>query len=113
MLNSNATCQIRKVTGFDIYGKPTLGTAVTEKCAVAKLRREQQHTTVRADSGQSRGHADEFVSTNKILLDSKTSAVIGDQITIRTHKIKIDSMHDRYDVGGTIDHFEVTGELWA
>ncbi len=69
MLTPNNTCLIRKMTGHDRYGQPSLSAAVTERCAVVKLRKDMQHTTVRADSSQSRGHGDEFVSTNKILVD--------------------------------------------
>lgn len=113
MLNANAICTVRKVSGFDVYGKPAFGVAFNEPCAVVVARGEQQNTTVRADSSQSRGHGDEFTSTHKILLSGETRVKLGDQITLRGRLIRVMTMHDRYDVGGTIDHFEVTGELWA
>jgi hypothetical protein len=113
MLNSNALCQVRKVSGFDVYGKPRLGTAVTERCAILKLKRELQHTTVRADASQSRGHADEFVATNKVHLDSTTTAALGDQLSVGGVLLKITSLNPSYDVLGPLDHYEVGGELWA
>lgn len=113
MLNSNATCQVRKVTGTDVYGKPKFGAPVTERCAVVKLKAQIVHTTVRADSSQSRGHGDEFVSTNTVLLSGKTAAALGDQLIVRGHLILITAMHDRLDVGGIVDHYEIGGEQWA
>jgi hypothetical protein len=113
MLNYNATCQIAKAEDTDVYGQPLLGTlSPVEKCAIVKLRKEMKHTTVRADSSQSRGHGDEFVGTHMVLLDSATVADLGDQLNVKGFKIKITSMHPRWDVTGEIDHYEVTGELW-
>jgi hypothetical protein len=113
MLNSNATCQIRKLLGFDVYGKPKLGDPVTEKCAILKLRKEMQHTTVRADGSQSRGHGDEFVATNKIHLDGRTVATLGDQVSVAGVLIKVTSLNPSHDVLGPIDHWELVGELWG
>lgn len=114
MLNTNATCQIAKLEDYDAYGQPVLGALYpVEKCAIVKLRKEMKHTTVRADSSQSRGHGDEFTSTNKVLLTGDTVAQLGDQLNVKGFKIKITEMHPRWDVTGEIDHYETSGELWG
>ncbi len=113
MLNSNLTGQVRKLTGLDRYGQAALGVAVDQRCAIVKLKNEMVHTTVRADSSQSRGHGDEFVSNNKVLIQGDTIAALGDQLVILGFKIKITGMHPRLDVSGRIDHHELTGELWV
>lgn len=112
-MNANQDCIIRKLTSLDVYGQSVLGAPKKERCAVVKLRKELQHTTVRADSSQSRGHGDEFVATNKILLDSKTAGVLGDQLTVNGYQVRIMSADPRFDASGKLDHYEVTGELWA
>jgi hypothetical protein len=112
MLNKNAKCQIRRVTEHDMYGQPQLGAAINEDCAIVKLRREMKHTTVRADSSQSRGHGDEFVSTNRVHLDANTIAMLGDQLIVAGVKLKITAMNPQYDVRHGIDHYQVEGELW-
>lgn len=113
MLNSNATCTVRKLTGFDIYGKPALGAAVTERCAVLKLKTEVQHTTVRADGSQSRGHGDEFLSQNRIHLDGTTVAALGDQVTVHGVVFRVTTKNPCFDVLGPLDHYEIDGAVWG
>jgi hypothetical protein len=113
MLNHNATCVVRKLLGFDVVGKPRLGEAVTERCAVLRLRREVQHTTVRADGSQSRGHGDEFVASHKIHLDGNTVAGLGDQVTVAGVVIRVTGMNPCFDVAGPLDHYEIGGAVWA
>lgn len=112
MLNKNAVCIIRKVTGTDVYGQRTLGTSVSEPCAVVKLKKTAQHTTVRADSSGSKGYAEEFSMFNRVHLDKSTSAAIGDQLTVHGQVIRIMSMQPRFDVLGPLDYYEVEGEPW-
>jgi hypothetical protein len=105
---------LRRVRSYDVYGQPVLSAAKTEPLVgIVKLRREAQHTTVRADSSQSRGHADEFVATTKFLLVPRTAAEIGDQLEFGGVRVKITTKWAQYDTAGRIDHYEVTGELWA
>lgn len=113
MLNSNATCQIRRMSGTDVYGRPNFDAPVTERCAIIKLRGEIRRESPRAENSGDRSHGEEFVSSNEILLDGKTIARLGDQINIRGYLIRIIGMRDRMDVNGRIDHFEVSGALWA
>lgn len=113
MLNANQTFYVRKNTGHDRYGQPSLGVQFSVRGAVVKMRKNMEHTTVRADSSQSRGHGDEFVSENKFLLDGKTTADLGDQLLAVGYKLKIVSMHPRFDVTGALDHYEAMCELWV
>lgn len=113
MLNSNMPYQIRKVTGRDVYGAEVLGCVVNERGAIAKLKQMTSHTTVRADSSATRGHADEFTASNMVLLDGNTVARQGDQLLITGLKLRIVSMHPRYDTNGVLDHHETAGEPWV
>jgi hypothetical protein len=112
MLNKNATCQILQVEEHDMYGQAVLGLPVTEQCAIVRLRKQMKHTTVRADSSQSRGHGDEFTSQNRVLLDENTVCSLGDKLVVNGIELKVTDMHPRFDVTGEIDHYEVEGELW-
>ncbi len=112
-LNTNAKCFIRKVLSYSMHGESRLGQPVGERCAIAVRRDEVAKTTVRADSSASRGYADEFLATNKILIDGKTVAKLGDQLEVAGAFIKILTMHQRYDTAGRVDHYEISGELWA
>lgn len=113
MFIPNIDCTIGKKGTPDIYGQASAGTQTPERCAVVKMRTESVHTTVRADSGASRAHADEFVSNNRVLLRANTVAQIDDQLTLLGFKIRIKLMHPRLTVIGTLDHYEVEGEVWA
>lgn len=106
-------CQVRKKSGRDIYGQSTLAAPVTERCAIVKSRLESQHTTVRADASASRAYADEFVSQNKILLMPSTRAEIDDRLDVAGVSLRIKTKFPRFDVWGRLDHYEVTGEVWA
>lgn len=113
MLNSNNTCRIETVSGFNVHGEPTFSAPVTERCAVVKLLRILAKTTVRADSSSSRGHGDEKLSESKILLQGETIADLGDRLTVLSVTLKVVSLVPRQDVSGYIDHYEATCEQWA
>lgn len=109
----NLDCIIRKKGLPDVYGKAGTGSERPERCSIVKLRYESVHTTVRADSGATRGHADEFVTSNRILLAASTQAAIDDQLEVSGYKIRIKILHPRINVIGKVDHYEVEGEVWA
>lgn len=109
----NLNCVIRKKGKPDIYGQVRAGASHPERCSIVKMRHESGETTVRADSGASRAHAEEFVLTNRILVASRTVAAIDDQLEVAGFKIRIKSMQPRFDVTGALDHYEVEGEVWA
>jgi hypothetical protein len=113
MLRPLNSCTITPRTGVDRYSQATLGSPRIERCSIVKAIKTSQHTTVRADSSASRGYADEFVMTNKILLLPTTIATIDSKLEVAGVSIRIKSMHPRYDAFGILDHYEVTGEAWV
>jgi hypothetical protein len=104
---------LRKQEGYDLYGQAKLGVALVEYVGVVKLEQSAQHTTVRADSSATRGFADEFVTSNKFLLARTTKVSIDDQLTLMGIAIRIKTLTPRFDVWGSLDHFEARGETWA
>lgn len=115
MFTPNLDCWISKVgdAEHNVYGETEVKKPVRERCAIVRLRHEMQNTTVRADSSASRGHGNEFVSSNKILLTAKTTATHGDKLLVSGVEMRVLSLFPRYDVPGRLDHYEVVGELWA
>lgn len=113
MLIPNLDCKVYKQTAPDVYGQVTSGPAIPERCCVVKLKKKSDATTVRADSGASRAHADEFITENRILLTPKTKAAIDDRLDVAGVSIRVKSMFPRFDILGRLDHYEVEGELWA
>lgn len=114
MLTPNLDCWISRQfpDSHDLYGQPVLGSRVRERCAVVRLRDEAKHSTVRADSSASRGHAEEFVTSNKILLLAGTIARLDDKLEVLGIQMRVTSVFPRHDVSGRLDHYEVQGELW-
>jgi hypothetical protein len=113
MFRPNRTCTINKRTGFDLYGQGTVSAAVTEPCAVVKMRTLATPTTVRSDSSASRGHGEEFITYNVFLLTAATTAAIEDKITISGVAMRLVDMHPRYNIAGELDHWECQGRLWS
>lgn len=115
MLNANNTCQIYSRSGGDVYGQSSLAsTPVTERCCVIRLERKLEPTTVRADSSGSRGHGDEMTLGSRLLLDARTVARLGDQISVAGVLLRVTGMNPVFDaVSGEMDHYAVTGEAWG
>lgn len=112
MFIPNQSCTIERQGATDVYGAVTLLAPVPERCAIVKLKTDSQHTTVRADSGGTRGFADELVRDSNVLLAAKTAARINDCLTVLGVKIKITAMRPRLSAFGKLDHYETRGELW-
>jgi hypothetical protein len=113
MFRPNQVCFIRVASGrTDVYGQPLAATKVREQCAVVRLITTNQPSSVRADSSASRGAAKELVSDSLILLTKTTAASIDDLIDIGGVTLRILSKHPRYNVGGSLDHFEITASIW-
>jgi hypothetical protein len=112
MFLPNLTCTITSKGTRDIYGQEVVGASHTERCAIVKLVKESFHTTVRADSSASRGHGDEFRVDCVILLTKTTKVKIDDKLTVAGVSIRVKSVFPRVNVNGTLDHYQVEGELW-
>lgn len=106
-------CTVTKNGGVDRHGKPVMGASYAEKCSIVMDQTAEQHTTVRADSSGSRGYAWEFAAKAKILLLPTTQAKINDKLDVAGVSLQITGMFPRYDVFGELDHYEVTGSVWA
>jgi hypothetical protein len=109
----NLPCLLRKPGKPDVYGYSAAGAATPERCAVVKIKPESIRTTLRADSGATRGHADEFIISNLVLLAKTTNAALDDQLEVIGYKIRIKMLHPRFNILGELDHYEVEGETWA
>lgn len=114
MFTPNLDCWITPVSkDANLYGELGKGARKKERCGVVKLRHEIQHSTVRADSSASRGHAEEFTVSNVILLQANTVAVLRSKLEVSGVSMRIMSIFPRYDVSGKLDHYEVQGEVWV
>jgi hypothetical protein len=99
-------------SGTDVYGQPVLGQVYKERVAPVKLIFKTAHTTVRTDSAASKGRAYEEID-NVIFLSLPTSQIaINDVVTVLGHKVRVDSVHPRIRVNGTLDHIEVHCVGW-
>jgi hypothetical protein len=107
MLRTNLTCIIRQKDGTDVYGLPLHGKRKKEACAVVKRILRNDKTSVRADSSASRGNARELEADIIILLTPNTTAEIDAIIDFAGDTFSVKSMHQRYDIKGKLDHFEV------
>jgi len=101
-------CTIIKTQGHDLFGGEILGQRKNEKCGIVRLYTDSQFTTVRVDSGASRGAAYEKQGGAKLLLSPNTIAEVGDLIIPdgRT-RYRIAMIQPRYATSGKLDHMEI------
>lgn len=111
MVILNIPCIIIKPAGHDVYGQEIAGQAQREKCAIVKLTVASQHSTVRVDSGATRGAADEAVSDSVILLGKKSIVGLDDYIEVSSVKLRVKAIRSRFTVSGKLDHYEVRCEI--
>jgi hypothetical protein len=114
MFTPNLKGTLEKVVGRDIHGRPTLGAAIPCPFGSISLKVSAQETTVRADSSASRGNADEMVTERgRILIPAFIKPSQGDIFTFNGMRYKIASLHDRYSIGGKLDHWECDLESYV
>lgn len=107
-------CKVIKHAGYDLYGKKLRGREVTERCGVVRLEVLQQDSTVRVDSGATRGAADELRSEVVILMSKSSTVEMDDLVEIGGRiktLIKVTSIRARYSVMGALDHLQVGGQI--
>lgn len=103
---------IQRKNGFTIDGQPLLSTPVACQFAVVNAKRQQEKTSVRADSSASRGMADEITTgLGRILVARHESIEIGDVFSFDGDSYDVNSKHVRRSVFGEIDHFECDLEV--
>lgn len=114
MFRPNQIGLLYKIDGYDVYAQEIMTAPVMTRFAVVDLNVGAIKTPVRADSSATRGSADEMVvERGKVLIEKKASFEIEDVFEFRGQQYKIASKHERFDVCGNLDHFEVGLELRA
>lgn len=108
----NMTCRIRKAGTVNLYGEKSLGREVTEPCAIVQLRRTSGQARANDDQMASRGHAEEILLDTMVLLTPATVVAIDDRLTVAGFDMRVKSIFPRFDVTGTLHHYEVTGAVW-
>lgn len=104
-------CVLIKRGGHNLYGDKVEGARIQERCGVVKLATGQGSTTVRVDSGATRGGAEEG-NAHAVLLMRPTSKVeIDDLIEIHGVKLRVTGKRLRFSVYGRLDHFQVEANL--
>lgn len=111
MFIPNATCVIRRSANYDKYGQPIQGPRETIRCALVRYDLKTADSTVRADSGATRGNIKEIISTGRVLLDKTVNPNRGDLLILsfegRSIVFKIKEVEPRINVLGVLDHWEV------
>lgn len=107
VIKMNVPCTVIENLGADQYGMPKYGVMFKTVCAVVKLVESKQHTTVRADSGATRGHADEIVADAILLMPKQREPQIGSKLVVRGASLRIVSRQPRLDVMGRLDHYQI------
>lgn len=113
MLKPNLKLTHEALTGRDVYGAETFAAKRTEGCCIVKLKEISQKTSVRTDASATRGYADEFASSSRLLVLPSTQVQIGDRISIVGVTLRVTSKFPRHDVEGRLDHYEVEGSPWV
>ena len=104
-------CKIYRKGVTNIYGEQTLSLPTATKCAVVKLMRGKQDSTVRTDSGATRGHADELIAEAKLLFAVSDDVKPGDVLEVNGVRVIADRVAFQYTVGGKLDHLQVVGSI--
>lgn len=107
----NVPCKISTKVGTDVYGAPKFSAARASVCAIVKLVSKSQHTTVRADSGATRGHADEATADAVLLISKNIEPEFDSIVQVRGMKLRVFSIRHRMDVMGRLDHYEIRCEI--
>lgn len=101
-------CTIIKVSKYDLFGAEVKGERKRATCAVVKLLESAARTTVRVDSGATRGGAEERHADAVLLFSPKSYIGMGDIVEMSEgQKLKVIQLHRRYSATGSFDHFEV------
>jgi hypothetical protein len=103
----NLVGKIYRPLSRDIYGRPVFAEPAACQFAVVNAKRQQEKTSVRADSSASRGMADEITTALGCILVAKHQNIeIGDVFEFDGDTYDVNSKHIRRTVFGEIDHFE-------
>jgi hypothetical protein len=108
MFRPNRFCEIyRKKQSYNIYGEDEYNDKEIIPFALIKLNLKTTATTVRTDSSASRGLAEEYRATSKILTPTSVNPNFGDKIIINCYTFEVSGVEPRYHVLGHQDHWEL------
>lgn len=106
----NLDCAVtRQVKGsYDRFGQPKLEERRWKlRCALVKLDAARAKTAVRTDSSASRGFAREAEIDARILFPATFAIQKGDFVDVLGHKLRVESVFPRVNIGGYLDHYQV------
>lgn len=112
MIRPNIPCVIISNTGYTVYGEAKPGKRTRVKCNIVRFNTTALKTSVRADSSASRGISEEETFDAVILLPLHINVAFDNVVEIQGEKLKVKSIHKRYDVHGKPDHYEVGLITW-
>ena len=108
----NLVGQIQRKAGYTIDGQSMLSVPVKCQFSIVNAKRQQEKTSVRADSSASRGMSDEITTgLGRILVARHEDIQIGDIFSFDGDSYEVNSKHVRRSVSGEIDHFECDIEV--
>lgn len=111
LIKLKVPCTIQNKLKTDGYGEATFSNARPSKCMVVKLTRGKADSTVRTDSGGTRGHADELVADAKLLLSATEIIAPDDVIVVNGVSIIVMTIRFQYNALGKIDHLQIAGTI--
>lgn len=104
---------VKNVTGTDVYGKASLAPQTTELCDVVSLSHEVIDSSARRGLSATGAHAEDYVAAFHILVASNTKICMGAKIRIRATDLRVTYIQPKFDVSGSLDHYEVKGDIWV
>lgn len=104
-------CAIENKLSTDVYGEATFADARQSKCMVVKLTRGKADSTVRTDSGGTRGHADELVADAKLLVSPNEIIAPDDVIVVHGVRLIVMGVKFQFDTQGKLDHLQIVGTI--
>lgn len=112
MFRPNQIGTLKVVLSRDVHGRPIFSEPKACPFAAISLTVQSIKTSVRADSSASRGAADQTSTKSASILVAKTVQISnGDHFGFRGLNYLITSKHERFTVGGALDHFQCEMKL--
>lgn len=102
---------MRKMAKRDIHGREIYGPSEPVRVSIVHLRDIVEETSVRADSSASRGASQQGTLQAKLLVAPTLKVSRGDVIEVRGRLVEVESVHDRIDIFGRLNHLEIGGNL--
>lgn len=115
MFIPNAPCTISSASKeTNIYGEKTQGPARKTKCVVLEQRLRRDGTTVRVDSGASRGNAFEITGWVRLGLRPKEAVEYNDRITVPQLglDLRVVSIYPVMSIRSCVEYKEITCSPW-